>query len=372
MNPIRATVLFLAVCLMSVVPTSAQTVQSIPFDSPRWDIEGDDHSLVLYKGKEALRLQGAAAWLEDVAFETGTFEFDMAFPAERGFQGVRWQVQDRANFEEFYFRSHLSDMPDANQYNPVLGGYAAWQLYFGPEYSVPLHYDGEWKHVRIVVDEAGGEIYVDSVEPVLRFVKKGDFDAGGFGVYASRLNVAYFANFAFRPGTETLRGEPVAFAETEPGTVTRWDTAGPWGEAWEGAGAYEFSSEGLDWVSLEAEEKGITNLARTITGAERTHAAARVTIDAEKAGWKSVLFGYSDRVTVYLNGRQLYRGDNTWTSRDYRYLGTIGLFDEIPLWLEEGENELVFVVTEAFGGFGVMARFPDTDGLGFADGVVHR
>lgn len=372
MNRLQFPAVLIATVFLLAGEARAQSMQTVPFDSPRWEIQGEDQSLVLYKGKEALRLKGAQAWLEDVAFNTGTFEFDIAFPSERGFQGVRWQTQDRANFEEFYFRSHLSDKPDANQYNPVFGGIASWQLYFGEEYSVPLHYDGEWMHVRIVVDETGGEVYVDSVEPLFRFVKKGDFPPGGFGVYASRQNAAYFANFSFRPGQESLRSEPVVFPETDPGTVMRWEVAGPWDSDWSGADAPAFSSDGLEWAELDAEEQGITNLARTISGAERAHAAARVLIDASSSTMKTVDFGYSDRVSVYLNGRLLYRGNNTWTSRDYRYLGTIGLFDQVPLNLVKGRNELVFVVTEAFGGFGVMARFNDTAGLHFADGVIHQ
>ena len=57
----------------------------------------------------------------------------------------------------------------------------------------------------------------------------------------------------------------------------------------------------------------------------------RLTIHSEQERVVKTSFGYSDRVNVYLNGQLLYGGDNTYRTRDYRYLGTIGLFDE--LWL---------------------------------------
>ena len=41
--------------------------------------------------------------------------------------------------------------------------------------------------------------------------------------------------------------------------------------------------------------------------------------------------GYSDRAIVYLNGERLYRGNATYRSRDYRFLGSIGLWDTIYL-----------------------------------------
>jgi hypothetical protein len=48
-------------------------------------------------------------------------------------------------------------------------------------------------------------------------------------------------------------------------------------------------------------------------------------------------------------------------TRDYRYLGSIGLFDSVVLPLEAGENEIWIAVSEAFGGWGVMARITDLD-----------
>lgn len=49
--------------------------------------------------------------------------------------------------------------------------------------------------------------------------------------------------------------------------------------------------------------------------------------------------------------------------RDYRFLGTIGLFDEVYLPLKKGENELWLAVTESFGGWGIKALIEDLAGL---------
>jgi hypothetical protein len=57
-------------------------------------------------------------------------------------------------------------------------------------------------------------------------------------------------------------------------------------------------------------------------------------------------------VTVLLNGRPLYSGDDAYQSRDYRFLGSIGWYDSVYLPLVEGRNELVMAVSEAFGGWG--------------------
>ena len=77
-----------------------------------------------------------------------------------------------------------------------------------------------------------------------------------------------------------------------------------------------------------------------------------LTVDAP--GVKILRFGYSDRASVYLNGQLVYRGSNDYQSRDYRYLGTIGPFDEVPLRLHRGANELVVAVSESFGGWDLI------------------
>lgn len=71
------------------------------------------------------------------------------------------------------------------------------------------------------------------------------------------------------------------------------------------------------------------------------------------------IFAYSDRVRVYVNGTLLYSGDNSYRTRDFRYLGTIGLFDSVQAPLKKGANEVVFAVSETFGGWGIMARLSD-------------
>ncbi len=91
----------------------------------------------------------------------------------------------------------------------------------------------------------------------------------------------------------------------------------------------------------------------------RNTAFARVTIEAPVAGVRPLEIGFSDRATVFLNGRALFRADESYRNRDYRFLGSIGWWDTVYLPLEAGRNELVIAVSEDFGGWGVQARFAD-------------
>ena len=111
------------------------------------------------------------------------------------------------------------------------------------------------------------------------------------------------------------------------------------------------------WHSLDAEPTGIANLAQVQgIGEGGDTAFAMLKMTADEAETRQLSLGYSDSAAVYLNGTLIYRGDNTYRSRDYRYLGTIGLFDNVALPLIKGENELCIAVTEAFGGWGLIGK----------------
>ena len=87
----------------------------------------------------------------------------------------------------------------------------------------------------------------------------------------------------------------------------------------------------------------------------------RLLIHADAPSVRQLNFGYSDAAAVFVNGSLVYRGDNTYQSRDYRYLGTIGLFDSVAVPLKTGENELLRVVTEAGGGGGIVGQLVDLE-----------
>src|SRR5262249_4049589 len=117
---------------------------------------------------------------------------------------------------------------------------------------------------------------------------------------------------------------------------------------------------------LDAEPNGLADLSRVNGIREDCNTVlARATIRSDRARTARMDFGFSDRAAVYLNGRPLYGGDDTYRSRDYRFLGSIGWWDSLFLRLVTGDNELAIAVSESFGGWGVQARFPDEEGITF-------
>ena len=352
--------------------------EEIPLDSPEWRTTAATCEQTEHLGRPALRLQGGKRWLTAVDFRSGVIEVDLAFGSERGFGGLAWHLQDAENHEYFYVRPHQSGKPDACQYTPVDHGLSAWQLFHGPGYGAPVDYRfHQWTRVRIVVAGTRAEVFVDSDEPTLRIreLHRGGAPAGsargstGIGLVASNFAPVYVSRLRIRREEPPPVSRPTGVAPEAPaGTIRRFEVSRPFGEELltgrthlDGLAAAELEGS---WTSLDSGPSGVANLARVqgiAPGADTVFARVRLASERERVA--ALRFGYSDRVRIFLNGRLLYSGDNGYRTRDYRYLGTIGLFDAVPLELDSGENELLFAVSESFGGWGVLAMLPDRTGI---------
>lgn len=345
------------VLLLSVTPPAEAWS-----DRP-WVVNAQSSKQERYLGREALTLQNGTAWLDDAAFLNGTIEFDLAVPNEPGFHGVAFRARDHENYEHVYIRSHLSGKPDATQYTPVFNGVSGWQIYTGPRYALPVTIPPDrWVHVRIVVEGARLELSIDGETLVFPELQRNP-TPGGVALTSS-LVAARFANVRISSKT-TFNADGRAGAELippGPATITEWRISTPFAESRvesnDTIDREQWSD--LQWKTLASGGNGIANLAmlRRRTSEQNTVFAA-VTLRAREAVFLAARFGFSDRVVVFLNGRPLYRGNDKYLSRDYRFLGSVGLFDEVILPLEKGDNEVWLAVSEDFGGWGVILQLTD-------------
>lgn len=360
-----------AAALLSLLTLSIEShSQTLPVDSDRWEIQAKESKVVDYLGRQSRYIKGGFAVVKDSQFTDGVIEFDIAFAPDRGFMGAFWRMQDLENYEEFYFRPHQSGNPDANQYQPVFNGGAAWQLYHGEGYGAPVKYDfNQWMHVKIVVSGKNAEVYIkDMVTPAL-FVneQKREIKSGKVGFSASNFASAYFSNFSFTPiSNPPLKGKAKASEPTPVGTVMSWQVSSVIeGKTLEKKYRLtEADKQQLSWKKIDCESTGLANLAR-LHGVQddKDTVFVRLIIQSDSEQVKKIRFGFSDAVKAYFNDRLIYGGSDLYQSRDYRFLGTMGLFDELYLPLKRGDNELWLAITENFGGWGVKAVFEDMSGI---------
>jgi hypothetical protein len=357
----------------------AAEAESIPIDSPRWQLEGEAKATE-YLGRRCLWLQDGAAWLKDFEMADGVIDVDMAGSGARGFYNIVFRAQGDGNREVVYLRPHKTGLDDAQQYTPILNGAAAWQIYNGPGFTRAVDIPRDvWFHVRLEITGARAKLYVNNLqEPslVIDDLKSG-LRKGGVG-----LEGAYFSNFEIR---ET---PPVAWKRHElampPATITKWSLS-PSLDALERDLERPLSKSdaaAMRWQDITAEPPGFVVINRYRRSPEviPTFARdfskrlepqkgmkvvyARTTIVSSRDQVKKLNIGYSDDVSVFLNDKILYRGRSAQRFRDPGFLGIVNPEnDAVYLPLKKGRNELILAVSELTGGWGFICRFDNMDAV---------
>ena len=336
-------------------------MQPIPLDAALWNWGSTTATTVQHLGRACTRLQQAgdstplvaAAGLELL---DGTIEADVAVGPERSFHGVFWRGQDAENYESFFVRPHQVGNPDSIQYTPVFNDVSGWQLYHGPGYWTAIDFPLDtWFTIRVVFAGRRAEIHVAGELALVVPELKAEPKRGAIGIFAGgeTLHVSAFRYDVAANLTEPAPTEP----EPPPGVVPRWSVSDPFAEHELPAALDTAALSARTWTQLEAEPLGLADLAR-VNGIkdDKNTVFARTRLHSPHAQLLPLDLGFSDRAVVFLNGRRLYRGDDSYRSRDYRFLGSIGYYDTVYLPLAEGDNELVVAVSESFGGWGIQAR----------------
>lgn len=345
--------------LITAFPTRAEA-DSVPVTAENWKLSDSGAEIVEFQGRQALKLNRGNATFVGDNFYNGTIEFDVWMAEERGFGGINFRA-DGNNAENFYVRPHLSGMPDANQYNPVFNNNSAWQILHGARYSAPTAYNyGSWIKVKLAVKDDKMDIYIDSEEPVLHIedlLLNGE--AGQISLYGA-LTDFYFSNVHITPTDDVmLKGKAEPLTELPATRLRSFTVANKAFEnsAIEGKPELDMTlMDGVEWSTLKVTENGVANISELLARTrENSTALVHLKITADKAQTVSLKYGFSDRVTAFLNGKAVAHNDDSYINRDYRFLGTVGLFDSLFLSLNAGENNLVFAVTEGFGGWAFLA-----------------
>jgi len=362
-------------------PQTPQT-QSVSADSPRWTL-GGQAKVAEYQGRTCLFLDGGDATLNDFEMRDGVIDVDVATPANRGFFGIQFRIdKEGANAEWVYLRQHKSGLPDAMQYTPVLNTGLNWQLYNGPGFTGAVDIPKDvWFHLRLAVAGSQAKFYVkDMDKPVLVM---NDLKSGvqrGQIALAVLTGATYFSNFEIRttPDVPWERQQP----PMPPGSLREWSLS-PSYDALERNLERPLSpseKDAIPWQVVEAEPPGIVviNRYRKSPHPRVSFASdfskrlepqpgmqvvyARSTIRSDRDQVKKLFIGYSDDVSLFLNGKILFRGRSAQNFRDPGFLGIVNPENDVVyLSLKRGSNELILAVSELGGGWGFICRLADAN-----------
>lgn len=337
---------------------------SMDLDGIKWSLQ-ENAKKEFYKGEECFNTGQGAVTAENIKFKNGIIEFSMCIQPGRGFAGIRFHEQIN-KWEEFYIRKHQSGNPDAMQYTPVYFGNAGWQLYYGDGYSAAKqHVFDEWFNLKLLVAGDKGEVYIDNMEEpvlVINELKLGETD-GSVSFYGP----ARFANIKItNVENPPLKGKFNQIVKAGEEVIQKYDVS----EIFDAESLINENllpanfTKKLQFKEYKTEADGLLNISQTGALGEKKNAVLlRIMIDSETDVIKMINFGFSDVAKIFVNGKAVWLGSDIYTSRDYRFLGTVGYFDSVYLDLKSGKNEIYVMVAENFGGWGFKARFENLNGV---------
>jgi hypothetical protein len=361
---------------LAAAPAAAE--DALPFSDGHWDLSAKGVRAETVDGRETLAFESGAATRRDVKLQDGTIEMEVQVTRRRSFVYVTFRMQDDREYEDFYLRPHKSGLPDSLQYAPVYQGQSAWQLYHGPGATAAVEFQpGAWTRLRLVLQGSHAAIFVGPGDRPAMVARLARESRPGYIALRAFLPpdtpgpgpVARFANVTVKPNVVPFDFSTVAVEAPAipPGVIRRWAVSGAIPTSDTPPAALP-SAEALGKLqAVDARPTGLLELHRFVTlpqGSREGACVARVRVRAAKAGLVPFDLGFSDRATVFVNGRPLFYSDQSYRFDAPRREGLIG-FDQARVWLplEAGENELAVLVSDSFGGWGLMGRFADASGL---------
>ena len=255
-----------------------------------------------------------------------------------------------------------------------------WQLYSGVGFTGKVDIARDtWFHLRLALAGAQARLYVKDMDHpalVMNDLKSG-LRKGQLALYVL-TGATCFTNFRITPTADAIwerRLPPMP-----PGTLTSWALS-PAFDALARDLERPLSSDEIDamsWQEVTAEAPGLVAVNRYRNSphprvsfandfARRLEPQpgmkvvyARTVISAERDQVRKLAIGYSDDVSVFLNGQILFRGRSAQNFRDPAFLGIVDPEnDAVYLPLKKGRNELVLALSELGGGWGFICRLAD-------------
>jgi hypothetical protein len=370
----RVAVLCTVIAVLSVAAGSAQSgpPQTVPLESPRWTAS-DSIRFTDWLGQPSVYINRGVALASGVELRNGTIDFDIAATDKSENMGVAFHGRDLNHYEVIFFRAGSSGTIDAMQYSPGLNSLAvAWQIFYGDGANAVVDVPRDrWRHVSVRLRGHTADVYLDhGKDPALTVphLVVGRDGGGAIGIWAGAFGTGtYVSNlqYAVDPAPH-----PIPVPVLPAGTIANWQLSQAFDASTQTPGTLPELAT-LTWDSVHAESPGLVlinryrkapirgapdNIDSVLTGRVPGSKVvyARTVIKAPRAGLRRMQVGFSDGLVVYCNGVPLYWGMHPAGFRDLGIMTLLG--DAVYLPLKPGQNEIVFAVTEFFGGWAFSGR----------------
>ena len=303
-------------------------------DRSNLSLHAQSAEAVEWQGHPALKLNGLAI-LPSVTQRQGRVEVWIGAQAAC-YPGIAFRVQDEYNYELAYAQPHTSGMWDALQYDPVINGTNTWQLYHGLPYQKAVEVPtGRWFKLRVDYRGRRVAISLDGGAPLVVERLAYPDQAGGVGVWT--YLPAYFRDLKVSPVAEMPEVQGVRVRQPQ-GVLKGW------------------SADGVG--ELTCEPGGYVNLNRYFP-VEASQCTLRKRFSTGRTRKLTFSFGFSDELTLSLDGRELYHGEHLWKNvPEWKERGYVDVHHaQVTREVEMGEHELVALLKKKeYFGWGLILR----------------
>ena len=331
----------------------------VKFDTVNWVLDKDTR-IESFMDREVLI---GTAYLKDINIENGTIEVDVYSTGVRNFGGFMFHIQSFENYEWCWLRMHKTNgfVEDAVQYAPTYNGTSCWQLYGGSNGIAPVYLPkNEWVRLKLDIYADTARLFVaDMRTPVLIMDKlQIDMQGGGIGLKGLWHDGLYFSNFFYKKGNSLNNHQQLI----DENIIDHWRLSAKYKiDKFSETQNYPDSilHASNKWITPIVNPDGLVNISRYYEhkpGKTKSCAILKTKLVSTQNKKVCLQFGYSDAVTIFLNGQPLYTGNSAYRSRNMAYGGWISYNDKIYLDLKNGDNELLVVIAEEFGGWGFQAK----------------
>lgn len=350
--------LIVTICCCFQFAFGQQSTIKVPMKDTHWVLP-ENASFEKFDNRNTILLKGKRATVKNLEFTNGTIEVDVYANTARSFAGITFRKQNE-NIEEVYMRMHKSSQVDAVQYTPIFNNESNWQLY--REYQAKVQFKNSgWNSLKIEVNNQNAEVFVnDKKVLVIDDLRTGNAfgEIGLFSLFPNR-----FSNFRVTHKSPTKTSKTTKNSKTDASIITKWNITKA--KAFQIEKLKDKSFFNREYISVTTEKSGLLPISKYIKKSssgnfERniknyTIASKTITVDSEET--KLFSFDYSDEILVYLNGKLLFKGNNSFRTKGVQYMGHMDInTNKLYLPLKKGTNKIHCVVIDKANGWGLMAK----------------
>jgi len=218
-----------------------------------------------------------------------------------------------------------------------------------------------WNTLRIEVNNKSTKVFVNDKIVMSIDHLRTDHSIGEIGLFSLFAN--RFSNFRVIHKDEIENPVIGDNNPADPNIITQWEitNARPYKE--EEIHFDDFLKE--KYITVKTEESGLLLISKYIKKSSSgnfeqnidDYTIAFKTIYADKNETKLFSFDYSDKIIVYLNGKVIFKGNNSFLAKGIQYMGHMDInTNKLYLTLEKGVNKIHCVVIDKANGWGIIAK----------------